>query len=133
MIVTTAQLYKVAYKRFAVGAYNINNIEQTSTCRTCGEPGMPACPQADLDRWGADGIVSAGANFSFPNTRVDFWYCANRANETPGQGSFLYDAIEGEKSLACATGPCQGEPVWEDPAAFAAMVDDMDQRCVPRH
>jgi fructose-bisphosphate aldolase class II len=29
MIVTTAQLYKVAYGRFAVGAYNINNAEQT--------------------------------------------------------------------------------------------------------
>ncbi|HEY4281955.1 MAG TPA: class II fructose-bisphosphate aldolase [Chthoniobacterales bacterium] len=29
MIVTTAQLYKVAYGKFAVGAYNINNLEQT--------------------------------------------------------------------------------------------------------
>src|SRR5215210_5035970 len=29
MIVTTDQLYKVAYKKFAVGAYNINNMEQT--------------------------------------------------------------------------------------------------------
>lgn len=29
MIVTTQQLFKVAYGRFAVGAYNINNIEQT--------------------------------------------------------------------------------------------------------
>src|SRR3954470_5662059 len=29
MIVTTAQLYKVAYRKFAVGAYNINNLEQT--------------------------------------------------------------------------------------------------------
>src|SRR4029078_8200996 len=28
-IVTTKQLYKVAYKKFAVGAYNINNLEQT--------------------------------------------------------------------------------------------------------
>jgi len=28
MIVTTAQLYKVAYSKFAVGAYNINNMEQ---------------------------------------------------------------------------------------------------------
>ncbi len=28
MIVTTAQLYKVAYGKFAVGAYNINNAEQ---------------------------------------------------------------------------------------------------------
>jgi fructose-bisphosphate aldolase class II len=29
MIVTTAQLYKVAYGKYAVGAYNINNMEQT--------------------------------------------------------------------------------------------------------
>src|ERR1051325_2008603 len=28
MIVTTAQLYKIAYGKFAVGAYNINNMEQ---------------------------------------------------------------------------------------------------------
>ena len=28
MIVTTAQLFKVAYGKFAVGAYNINNMEQ---------------------------------------------------------------------------------------------------------
>jgi len=28
MIVTTAELFKVAYGRFAVGAYNINNMEQ---------------------------------------------------------------------------------------------------------
>jgi fructose-bisphosphate aldolase class II len=29
MIVTTAQLFKVAYGNFAIGAYNINNAEQT--------------------------------------------------------------------------------------------------------
>jgi fructose-bisphosphate aldolase class II len=29
MIVTTAQLFKVAYGKFALGAYNINNAEQT--------------------------------------------------------------------------------------------------------
>ncbi len=29
MIVTTQQLFEVAYGRFAVGAYNINNVEQT--------------------------------------------------------------------------------------------------------
>ena len=28
MIVTTAQLYKHAYSKYAVGAYNINNLEQ---------------------------------------------------------------------------------------------------------
>ena len=30
MIVTTSDLYKVAYKKFALGAYNINNLEQTN-------------------------------------------------------------------------------------------------------
>jgi len=29
MIVTTADLYKVAYGKYAIGAYNINNLEQT--------------------------------------------------------------------------------------------------------
>ncbi len=29
MIVTTAQLFKAAYGKFAIGAYNINNLEQT--------------------------------------------------------------------------------------------------------
>src|ERR1700729_958678 len=29
MIVTTAQLFKVAYGKYAIGAYNINNAEQT--------------------------------------------------------------------------------------------------------
>ena len=29
MIVTTAQLYKLAYGKYAIGAYNINNLEQT--------------------------------------------------------------------------------------------------------
>ena len=28
MIVTTKQLYQVAYGKFAVGAYNVNNMEQ---------------------------------------------------------------------------------------------------------
>ena len=28
MIVTTAQLFRVAYGKFAIGAYNINNMEQ---------------------------------------------------------------------------------------------------------
>ena len=29
MIVTTADLYQLAYSRYAIGAYNINNLEQT--------------------------------------------------------------------------------------------------------
>ncbi len=42
MIVTTAQLYKVAYGKFAVGAYNINNAEQTmGLFRGCIESKAP--------------------------------------------------------------------------------------------
>ena len=42
MIVTTAQLYRVAYGKFAVGAYNINNAEQTmGLFRGCIESQAP--------------------------------------------------------------------------------------------
>jgi fructose-bisphosphate aldolase class II len=42
MIVTTADLYKVAYGKFAVGAYNINNAEQTmGLFRGCIESNAP--------------------------------------------------------------------------------------------
>src|ERR1700704_2946973 len=42
MIVTTAQLYKVAYGKFAVGAYNINNMEQLlGLCRGCEQSQAP--------------------------------------------------------------------------------------------
>ena len=42
MIVTTSQLYKVAYGKFAVGAYNINNAEQTmGLFRGCIESEAP--------------------------------------------------------------------------------------------
>ena len=42
MIVTTAQLYKLAYGKYAVGAYNINNLEQTmGLFRGCLESQAP--------------------------------------------------------------------------------------------
>jgi len=42
MIVTTASLYKIAYGKFAIGAYNINNIEQTmGLFRGCIESKAP--------------------------------------------------------------------------------------------
>jgi fructose-bisphosphate aldolase class II len=42
MIVTTAQLFKVAYGKFAIGAYNINNAEQTmGLFRGCIESKAP--------------------------------------------------------------------------------------------
>ena len=42
MIVTTAQLYKIAYGKYAIGAYNINNLEQTmGLFRGCLESQAP--------------------------------------------------------------------------------------------
>ncbi|OHE82736.1 MAG: fructose-bisphosphate aldolase [Verrucomicrobia bacterium GWF2_62_7] len=42
MIVTTAQLFKAAYGKYAVGAYNINNLEQTvGLFRGCLESKAP--------------------------------------------------------------------------------------------
>jgi fructose-bisphosphate aldolase class II len=42
MIVTTAQLFKVAYGKFAIGAFNINNAEQTmGLFRGCMESKAP--------------------------------------------------------------------------------------------
>jgi fructose-bisphosphate aldolase class II len=42
MIVTTAELYRVAYGKFAIGAYNINNAEQTmGLFRGCIESKAP--------------------------------------------------------------------------------------------
>ena len=42
MIVTTADLYQIAYGKFAIGAYNINNLEQTmGLFRGCLESEAP--------------------------------------------------------------------------------------------
>src|SRR5205823_6799923 len=42
MIVTTAQLYKHAYSKYAVGAYNINNMEQLlGLFRGCAQSQAP--------------------------------------------------------------------------------------------
>ena len=42
MIVTTADLYKIAYGKWAIGAYNINNLEQTmGLFRGCVESQAP--------------------------------------------------------------------------------------------
>jgi fructose-bisphosphate aldolase, class II len=35
MIVPTSNLFKFAYGKYAIGAYNINNLEQTLTCYEC--------------------------------------------------------------------------------------------------
>lgn len=42
MIVTTAELFKIAYGKYAIGAYNINNLEQTiGLFRGCVESQAP--------------------------------------------------------------------------------------------
>ena len=47
MIVTTAELFEIAYGKFAVGAYNINNMEQgLAILRAAEKTGSPVILQA---------------------------------------------------------------------------------------
>jgi fructose-bisphosphate aldolase class II len=72
MIVTTAQLFKVAYGKFAVGAYNINNAEQAmGLFRGCLESQAPFIIQISkgarkyTDKRMLEGIIRAAGEI-FP-------------------------------------------------------------------
>jgi fructose-bisphosphate aldolase class II len=41
MIVTTKELFKAAYGKYAIGAYNINNLEQTMVCFAVALTALP--------------------------------------------------------------------------------------------
>ncbi len=75
MIITTKELFKVAYGRFAVGAYNINNMEQAlGLFRGNLESQAPFIIQISKGRSYADkrmleGIIKA-ADEIFPETVV---------------------------------------------------------------
>ena len=72
MIVTTDQLFKIAYQRFAVGAYNINNMEQTvGLFRGCVQSQAPFIVQISkgargyADKGMLEGMIRA-ADVMFP-------------------------------------------------------------------
>ena len=46
-----------------------------------------------LERWRNGSVVSAGAQYDFPQTLVSFWYCKHDQNNAAGQGSYFADAV----------------------------------------
>ena len=53
MIVNTEKLFKAAYGRYAIGAYNINNLEQTVGLFK----GMKGCFTTGGGGWGGGGAT----------------------------------------------------------------------------
>ena len=52
-----------------------------------------ACGVLQLERWRNGSVVSAGAQYEFPQTLVSFWYCKHDQNNAAGQGSYFADAV----------------------------------------
>lgn len=109
----------------------VNQWEGTTTCA------KPNPPQSDIDRWAYDSIVSDGATYSYAKTVMSWYFCVTPpVNETAGQGTFLIDQVipkNNPPDVSCYSGICTGEQVWGDPAAFAAMLAEMQNQCVPNH
>jgi hypothetical protein len=111
----------------------LTNISAWEVAPSCGSPNAPS---AEVVRWHADSVLSAGAVTSFPKTSLAAWYCTNDPDGTVGQGSLFFDAVDTDKAVHCvaagaAGGSCSGETPW--PSALPDMAADLIARCVPRH
>jgi hypothetical protein len=109
----------------------IDGMEGTHTCGADGG----AAP-ADIVKWTADGIVSPGADYNYPQTAMSFWFCGGTdQNESSGLGSFLVEKVRpmGEPPPVNCFTDCTGENVLGDPAAQTATVSQMIAGCVPNH
>ena len=107
----------------------VNGWENTTTCATRNPP------QADIDKWASDSIISTGANYSYPKTSMSWYFCTTKPNNSTGQGKFLIDQVlpRNVPDVNCYSGICQNEAVWQDPAAADATKAEMLSMCVPNH
>jgi hypothetical protein len=107
-----------------------NGWENTTTCAAANP--LPS----DIDRWTADSIVSAGANYSYPNTGMSWFFCATppASGGSTGQSTFLIDNVNPKNTppdVNCYSGSCK-EDVWSDPNAFNATLSEMLAQCTPK-
>ena len=109
----------------------LNDWEGTKTC------GTNSPPQADINKWAADSIVTTGANYSYPKTTMSWFLCVTPpVNPSAGQGKFLIDKVVPKNNppdVNCYSGVCTGEEVWQDPTAFSLTESEMLSQCVPNH
>ena len=110
----------------------VNTWEHTTTC-TSKNP-LPS----DISRWTADSLISTGANYSYPQTGMSWFFCATppAGGGSTGQGSFFISQVVPKNAppdVNCYSGVCQGEAVWQDPSAFSTTESEMLAQCVPNH
>jgi len=110
----------------------VNTWEKTTACAT------PNPAPSDIQRWTADSIVSAGANYTYPNTALSWFFCVTpqSLNESTGQGTFFIEQAIPKNSppdVNCYSGKCQAEAVWTDPSAFNITLSEMLAQCKPNH
>lgn len=111
-------------------AAKVNTWENTSTC------GTPHPSQTDIDRWAGDSIVSAGANYKYPQTAVSWFFCVTHPSTDTGEGGFLAERVvpkNDPSDINCYSGACNGEGVWQDPTAFNLAASEMLSQCQPNH
>jgi hypothetical protein len=102
----------------------LDTWEHTTTC------GAPSPSSEDQQRWAADSMVSATANYNYPQTGVAFRDCAINPNGTTGGAYFFSQAISSARTVECFTG-CSGEDLGS--AGWTAQGNDLIANCQPRH
>jgi hypothetical protein len=111
----------------------VNEWENTTTCAQKNP--LPG----DISRWMEDSIVTAGANYAYPQTAMSWFFCVTSSTSgdgNTGQSTFLIDHVAPKNAppdVNCYTGTCHGEAVWKDPNAFNTTVSEMLAQCVPNH
>jgi hypothetical protein len=100
---------------------------------TCGSTGVP--PE-ELERWRGDSIISDGAVYTYPDTRVEFWDCTNTGSAVTAMSHMLFDEMERADPARVAyhcyseADGCQGEGLGTGTAvAIQAMIDG----CIANH
>lgn len=100
----------------------------------CGSTGVPA---DELARW-RDDSIAYGGEYTYPDTRVEFWDCTHTSSAVTAMSQIYYDAIWAENPdpdrvlyhcFGEADG-CVGEGLGTgEPIAIQAMLDG----CIPNH
>jgi len=101
----------------------MNPWENTTTCGG-------SAPAADIAKWSADSVVSAGADYDYPQTLVTFWDCTINPNGTTGGAYFYSQKISSMHSVTCFT-QCSGEDLGN--AGWTAALQSVLADCKPRH
>jgi hypothetical protein len=108
----------------ALPGRTMDDWENTTTC------GSATPLPADLAKWTADSVVSAGADYDYPRTVVALFNCTINPNGTTGGAFFYGQRITSAHAQTCFT-QCAGEDLGT--AGWAAALQAVIADCKPRH